>query len=88
MAKRSSVDVIAAEVPKSATMEHSESCSVSVRKIDNGYVTCTSRCNAEGYHSEETFSKSRPVIEDMQRRPQTNPGRETMRGAMHELRRK
>lgn len=41
-----------------------QSMSVSVRKIDNGYVTRTSHCDPRtgAYNSAETFSKNPPRI--------------------------
>jgi hypothetical protein len=86
VAKRNSVSVLAS-APCDVAASDNDSCSVSVRKIDNGYIVSESRCKGNEYSHSEKFSKTKPDIDAATRR-ETNPGRETMRGAMQELRRK
>lgn len=69
-----------------ASLIESECCSVDIRKIDNGYIIRESRSTAQGYTSSERFSKTNPGIGEKAR--DTNPGTESMRNAMKELRRK
>lgn len=44
-------------------MDENETLSVSVRKIDNGYVKTTSRYGGDRYESREEFSRDRPKID-------------------------
>lgn len=48
---------------KSVPMPMSESVSVSVRKIDNGYIVSRSRSDAKGYSCTETFSPTKPRLD-------------------------
>ena len=41
----------------------SKSKSVSVRKIDNGFIKTTSICDGENYSSSEEFSKTEPKLD-------------------------
>ena len=54
MAKRTSI-----EMPVS----RDEHCSVSVRKIDNGFVVTKSRHGPNGYESSETYHEKKPTID-------------------------
>ena len=47
---------------RSVTLDR-EHMSVSVRKIDNGYIICKSMDGPKGYSSTETYSASKPKIE-------------------------
>lgn len=87
MAKRSSVSVLAGERPMGAKMSENESCSVDVRCIDNGYIIRETRCKGDQYQSKEVYSKTKPDLDAATRAP-TNAGREGLRDAMRELRRK
>lgn len=59
MAKgRNSVSVIAESAPRADSMHHS----VSVRKIDNGYVRSVSKSGPAGYESSETFHRKHPGL--------------------------
>jgi hypothetical protein len=86
VAKRSSVHVLAA-TPCDSPNDGNESCSVNVRKIDNGYIVSESRCKGSEYSHSEKFSKTKPDLDAATRR-ETNAGREGLRDAMKELRRK
>lgn len=55
---KTSVSVLAGEAPGHDSMHHS----VSVRKIDNGYVRSTSRSGPDGYESSETFHRKHPGL--------------------------
>lgn len=41
----------------------SENMSISVRKIDNGYIICRSGDGPKGYNYSETYSATKPKIE-------------------------
>jgi len=86
VAKRSSVSVLAT-APCDVGGDGNESCSVNVRKIDNGYIVSESRCKGNEYSHSETFSRTKPDLDAATRR-ETNAGREGLRDAMKELRRK
>lgn len=62
-----------------------ESCSVSVRPIENGFVCRESRCSGGNYTSREYFSSTKPPMPETY--PSTGPGGEGLRGAMRELKR-
>lgn len=68
-------------------MGENETRTVSVRRIDNGYVTCETHYKGNEYTSREEFSTEKPVLVN-ESRATPNAGRETMRAAMDELRRK
>ena len=71
--------------PMSSEMHSSRS--VSVRKIDNGYVVSETTCSNGDYKSTERYCETAPDIEtEEDRGPDT--GRENLRGAMKELHRK
>lgn len=61
------------------------SCSVDVRRIENGYVTRTSRCEEGKYSSSESFSREAPKLPEMAPRERTSAGRETLRDAIKSL---
>lgn len=44
------------------SIDMNESVSVDVRKINNGYITRTSRSGAEGYTSAEEYSEDKPSV--------------------------
>lgn len=62
--------------------------SVSVRKIDNGFVISESTCVNGDYRCSERFAATAPDIEAMDYAHEVNAGQETLRGAMKELKRK
>lgn len=64
-----------------------ESCDVSVRKIDNGYIVRESRSCGDRYSSSEMYCPEKP---DLDVYPSRGPdaGQETLRGAMKELRKR
>lgn len=74
-------------MPANAPMSENESRTVSVRRIDNGYVTCETHYKGNECTSREEYSPTKPVLTD-ESRSTPNAGRETMRAAMDELRRK
>lgn len=48
---------------KSSTIGPSEHKSVSIREIENGYLTCESGCGPKGeYYSKDTYSPTRPTV--------------------------
>ena len=53
----------AALVGNAPSMSTNETFSVSIRKIDNGYIVSTSQCNGmAGYHSSEKFVSQKPKL--------------------------
>jgi len=60
---RSSVAVLAAAGAPVCCDSEEESVSVSVRQIDNGYVTRRTRYGPGCYDSSEQFSREKPEIE-------------------------
>ncbi len=63
----------------------SESCSVDVRRIDNGYVIRESRCSDGQYHSSERYSQEKPSLDGGLDNGSTTSA---MKEAMKELNRK
>ena len=64
-------------------MNRDESVSVSVRRIDNGYLLRKSRSSDGAYSESETFSKERPMLDaDSAPKMAPNPGQEVMRAAI------
>lgn len=53
----------------SSPANQDQSVSVSVRKIENGYVVCRSEDGPQGYSYRESFSASRPTLEVEGREP-------------------
>jgi len=60
MARKRLSDTGALQMPIPSSK--SESISVSVEKIDNGYLTRTTRCGDGGYQCITRYSKEKPVI--------------------------
>ena len=54
---------------RKAPMAEPEHHSVSVRKIDNGFVVSTHKSGSDGYQSSETYHEKKPKI-DIQSIPQ------------------
>jgi hypothetical protein len=66
--------------------ETHSSRSVSVRKIDNGYVVSETTCSNGDYKSTERYCETAPDIEAEEAHG-PDAGRENLRGAMKELHR-
>lgn len=71
MAKKTRLnDTVAIEATAPYSLGGSESRSINVRKIDNGYVTTESSCKDGRYESKDTYSATPPKLgEDMAENP-------------------
>lgn len=56
--------MLANAVPSgSLSMNENASVSVNVRRIDNGYVVCETRCGpGQAYETHERFSREKPTL--------------------------
>lgn len=62
-----------------------ETCTVSTRAIDNGYIVSESRYSETGdYQSRERFSKTAPSLAKMTSQPEGSVGAERLSGAIKE----
>lgn len=59
-------DTAALQAIPAYSLERSESRSVNVRKIENGYLTCESSCKDGKYESSETYSATPPDLGENQ----------------------
>ena len=79
-------DTAALRTPAKMPEKENESCSVDVRRIDNGYVVRESHYKDGSYSSKETFSSEKPVIENMGTGKEEQTPDSSLRDAMDHIR--